>query len=66
MLSPSGLDRAGIVAAYVFLGLIVALIAGSLTGLTMGVDLGVFGTLVGGLLALLGRGAVIRLFGRNK
>lgn len=56
------LEIARVRAVYVFLVLIAALTAASLVPqLQLHLDLGVFGTLVGALLALLGLGAVIRL-----
>jgi hypothetical protein len=63
---PDGLERTRVLAARVFLGLIVSLIVASTVGLTRNVDLGVFGTLVGGELALLGAGVVVKLFGAGK
>lgn len=62
---PDPLERARIRAIYLFLILIAALTVASLIPqLQLHLDLGVFGTLVGALLALLGLGAVIKLVGR--
>lgn len=60
--APSALDTARIRAIYVVLVLIVAY---SVTDLVSSgsIDLGVFATLMGGLLGLLGLGAVVRFVG---
>ncbi len=60
------LDRLAVAAGVVFVALIVLLVVGAASRLTPNIDLGVFGTLMGGLLAILGRGAVVRLFGGPK
>lgn len=59
------LERARIRAIYAVLVLIVMLTVASLIPqLQVHIDLGVFATLMGGLVSLLGLGAVIRLVGR--
>ncbi len=50
-------------AIYAVLALIVLSSLGAITGLASHLDLGWFATLMGGLLALLGLGAVIRFVG---
>lgn len=57
------LERARIRAIYAVLGLIVVLALASVSGFAPHLDLGVFATLMGGLVSLLGLGAVIRLVG---
>lgn len=47
----------------VLLFLMVTLVFSSLAGVTPNIDLGVFATLLGGDLAVLGAGAVIKLVG---
>ncbi len=56
------LERARVRAIYAVLGLIVVLAIGSSFDVA-DLDLGVFATLMGGLVSLLGLGAVIRLVG---
>ena len=69
------MDRLAELAVRVVLGLMIVEIAYSLAAPPLfvtlglpkpsGIDLGVFGTLAGLLLGLLGRGAVVRLVGRK-
>ena len=66
MAEPAGLDRVRVAAAWAFLGLLVVLALSTLTGLTPNVDLGVFGTLMGGFLAVIGAGVVVKLLGPGK
>ena len=58
----NGLERARIRAIYLVLAMIAAGGFGSFAGL-VSLDLGVFATLMGGLLALLGLGSVVKLIG---
>lgn len=58
------LERARIRAIYVVLALIVADVTVSMTGIAPKLDLGVFATLMGGEISLLGLGAVIKLVGK--
>lgn len=60
---PDPLERARVRAIYAVLGLIVVLALASISGFASHLDLGVFATLMGGLVSLLGLGAVIRLVG---
>lgn len=62
---PDPLERARIRAVYAVLIIIVASSAGTISGYTPHIDLGWFATLMGGLISLLGLGAVIRLVGRG-
>ena len=59
----TGLARLRLIAGWTFLVLIVVLAVSSLTALTPNVDPAIFVTLVGALLATVGAGSVIRLFG---
>ena len=60
---PDPLERARIRAIYVVLILIAILAVLDAVGLAPHLDLGVFATLMGGLISLLGLGAVVRLVG---
>jgi hypothetical protein len=69
---PDPLRNARIRATYVVLGLVSAVVVADIVtrlipglGLSSNVDLGVLVTLMGGLVSLVGAGAVIRLFGGN-
>ena len=59
----TGLARLRLAAGWTFLALIVVLALASLTDVVRNVDPAMFLTLVGALLATVGAGSVIRLFG---
>lgn len=58
------IEKARIAGAGVFLGLMVVLTISSVVGLTPNVDLGVFGTLMGGFLACVAAGPIVKFVGK--